>query len=317
MRMRRELLRCNFNKNCDSMKYLLQWTVVFLGFVFITVDVLAYTSPGKPTGYVNDYTDTLSTSAMVDIEDILGRFDNEGRGEVAVVLIPTLHGDTIENYSIALAREWGIGQKGNDNGVLLIVAKDDHELRIEVGYGFEGVLTDAKSSRIIRDVIVPRFKEENYDLGIADGVREILGAIDPAFEGAKSTIDYTDKSTPTNISVQDFPAGVFAFIFFFILVWSGSVLGRSKSWWLGGVVGFIVGVIIAVKFGFLYIGLAAIIALSFIGLLFDYIVSKLYSQSVSTGSRLPWWAGGGSGRGSSFGGFGGGSFGGGGSSGRW
>lgn len=288
---------------------------VLAGFAFIADNVSAYVSPGQPTGYVNDYTGTLSTETKTGLEEMLKRFQLSGKGEVAVAIISKLNGDVIEDYSIALAREWGIGVKGKDNGVLLLVAKDDHELRIEVGYGFEGVLTDAKSSRIIRDIITPRFKEGNYDAGVVNGVKEILGVVEPTFEGGAQTIDYTTEpavvSKSSSIPLE--PLFILGFIF---IQWMAAILGRSKSWWLGGVLGAFAGGVISTIFT---LGITPVIILVFLGLIFDAIVSRGYTHSIANGTRPPWWTGGGSsgGRSSGFGGFGGGSFGGGGSSGKW
>jgi len=288
-----------------------------IGSVCVASSVFAYGSPGKPTGYVNDYTATLSTETKNNLEDLLVRFQAKGNGEVAVVVIPTLNGDAIEDYSIALAREWEIGQKGKDSGVLLLIAKDDHQLRIEVGYGFEGILTDAKSSRIIRDIITPRFKEENYDAGVSDGVRAIVGLLDPALEGGFSLSDTSPETTNTK---QSFVGFIFFILYFAtsFLTLVASILGRSKSWWLGGVLGVGLGGFISYT---LAMGVVPIVVLALIGLVFDFIVSHGYQKSVENGTKPPWWTGGsgsfGGGGSGGFGGFGGGSFGGGGSSGRW
>lgn len=296
--------------------------MLFLSVLFsacIASSVFAYASPGKPTGYVNDYTGTLTKQTKVDLESLLARFSSKGNGEIVIVLIPTLMGDAIENYTIALAREWGIGMKGKDNGVLLFVAKDDHELRIEVGYGFEGVLTDAKSTRIIRDLIAPRFKEGDYDAGVSDGVREIVGLLDPTIEDGAQTVDYARESAVQGGSVN--ASSVFPLLIFGLILvrWIALILGASRSWWFGGVLGGGFGFfatwihLFGITFPF---GLVLVFVLSVAGLVFDYIVSVGYTNAVGNGTRPPWWTGGGS-SGGSFGGFGGGSFGGGGSSGRW
>lgn len=290
---------------------------VFIGLVVATSSAFAYEQFGKPTGFVNDYTETLSAETKTTLEGLLTRFQASGKGEVAVVIISTLRGDTIEDYSLQLAREWEIGVKGKDNGVLLFIAKDDRELRIEVGYGFEGVLTDAKSSRIIRDIITPRFKEGNYDAGVVNGVKEILGVVEPTFEGGAQTLDYSVEPTHSPINIELVALALYFTGSIFVAI--ASILGRSKSWWLGGIFGIIIGAIISTVFGFLYVGIIAMAILVPLGFLFDYVVSMGYANSIANGTRPPWWTGGGSsgGRSGGFGGFGGGSFGGGGASGRW
>ncbi len=293
----------------------LLFTIVLLSFVVVAGNVFAYEKLGKPTGYVNDYTGTLSPNTKVELETLLRSFKESGAGEISVVMIPSLGGDSIENYSIEVAREWGIGTKGKDNGVLLFIAKDDRKLRIEVGYGFEGVLTDAKSSRIIRDVITPRFKDGDYDAGVTDGVREIVGLLAPTFVGGTQAIDYRAVPTSSNNTAEFFFTVIFPVLFF--LQWLAAVLARSKSWWAGGIVGGIIGIATSFFVSTFYVGAIVTIVLIVFGLLFDYVISNKYSSSMSNGNPLPWWTGGGGSSGGGFGGFSGGSFGGGGSSGSW
>jgi len=273
------------------------------------VGVRAYSNPGNPTGYVSDFAGIVSTTTKQQLESLLTQVESTNSAQIAVVTINSLKGDTVENYAVKLFEEWKIGQKGKDNGILLLVAKEDRKLRIEVGYGLEGTLTDAQSGMIIRNVITPRFKENNYDQGIKDGVLAITSVL-----GGEPLVE--SKST-TSINADAFEG--LAGIFFFgivILQWFVSILARSKSWWLGGVIGGIAGLIFGKAAGLIGFGL--------VGLLIDYVVSKQYKQSTSTG-MYPWWIGGktGFGSGSSrssgggFGGFGGGRSGGGGSSGSW
>lgn len=292
---------------------------VLVSFIIVVSSAFAYQSLGAPTGFVNDYTGTLSVKTKADLEALLTSFKTNGKGEVSVVIIPSLNGDSIENYAIELGREWGVGTKGKDNGALLLIVKDDRELRIEVGYGFEGDLTDAKSARIIRDVITPRFKEGDYDAGVVNGITEMLGVIDPTFVGGTQTIDYTVAPVVNESSVN---LTFLFWLFPMFVIWIVSMLARSKSWYAGGIIGVVIGLIVSLFVGFIYMGVIAIAVLTFFGLLFDFLVSKGYKESVASGTQPPWWTGGGSsggGRSSSggFGGFGGGSFGGGGASGRW
>lgn len=287
------------------MKKILASIIVLMG-VFCVGSALAYISPGKPVGHINDYTGTLSEDTKTRLEAFLYDLKNAGKSEVAVAIVPTLAGDSIEEYSVTLAREWGIGSRESSNGVLLLVVKDDRELRIEVGYGLEGDLTDLKSHRIIDEVIIPRFKEGDYDGGVEDGVREIVGVIAPGFVGSTQKVDYS--TDPTS---QGFDIAPFILIGFFII---SAVLGSSKSWWGGGVLGGAFGLVAALFIGFWYWGLVVMVGLVLLGLIFDYLVSR----GGSGGARPPWFTGGSSGSSSGgFGGFGGGSFGGGGSSGKW
>src|SRR5690606_33601941 len=103
--------------------------------------------------------------------------ENASGNQLVVVTLPELGGYSIEEYGYQLGRHWGIGQKGEDNGVLLIVARDERKVRIEVGYGLEGTLTDALSSNIIHAVILPRFRQNDFNGGIAAGATAIIQAL--------------------------------------------------------------------------------------------------------------------------------------------
>lgn len=269
----------------------------------------AYVSPGKPSGLVNDFAGVLSVEQKQQLETKLEQFKTASGNEIAVVVINSLQDDTIENFAVDLFKEWGIGQKGKDNGVLILVAKEDKKMRIEVGYGLEGDLTDAQSSWIINQTMKPAFANNDFYQGLNEATDKIIGA-------TKGEVIPSESPAPTGkkVSIQ-FIFGLIVFGF----VWLASILGRSKSWWLGGVLGGIAGVVIGWFMGFMYFGIIAIVVLTPLGLLFDFIVSKQYQAGKKSGS-LPWWIGGGGfggGSGGGFGGFGGGSSGGGGASGDW
>lgn len=125
-------------------------------------------------GRVNDLAGMLPPDRASRLEQKLAEFERETGHQIAVLTIPSLEGDSLEDFSIRVAETWKIGQKGFDNGVILLVVRDDRKLRIEVGYGLEGVLPDAIASRIIREVIVPHFRANDYPGGIEAGVEAIL-----------------------------------------------------------------------------------------------------------------------------------------------
>lgn len=128
----------------------------------------------KPVGYVNDFVGVISPAVETELETRLESFTASTGNELAVVTVKSLEGDTVENTAVALFEQWGIGQKGKDNGVLLLIASNERELKIEVGYGLEPVLTDSRAGTIIRDVITPKFKENDYDAGITEGAEAII-----------------------------------------------------------------------------------------------------------------------------------------------
>jgi uncharacterized protein len=279
--------------------------------------VLAYYDLGKPQGFVNDYALMLSDSTRQQLELELVNFEKSTANEIAVATIDSLRGDTIENFAVKLFENWQIGKKDNDNGVLLLIAKEERKIRIEVGYGLEGALTDLESYSIINNIISPAFKNGDYDAGIWQGVSGIMDAI-------KGEIPASNTTSDTNQNFK-FSLDLISFIFIFIsplFTWLASVLARSKSWWLGGAIGGLLGLGLIFIIGWHW-GLIILVILTLLGLLFDYLVSKNYRTQKALGKKPSWWAGGGgfsSGGGfggGGFGGFGGGSSGGGGASGGW
>jgi uncharacterized protein len=151
---------------------------LFPGFFFFLV--LAIYSSGLALevpplrGRVNDYAQLLPQERARALEAQLEKFEQETGHQIAVLTIPSLEGDSLEDFSIRVAETWKIGKKGFDNGAILLIARDDRKLRIEVGYGLEGVLPDAIASRIIREVITPRFRSGDFAGGIEAGVEAIL-----------------------------------------------------------------------------------------------------------------------------------------------
>jgi uncharacterized protein len=138
-------------------------------------------------GRVNDYAGVMSQNQVRSLESQLAQFEQDTGHQVAVLTIPTLDGEDIEGFSIRVAENWKIGKKGFDNGVILVVAIKDRRLRLEVGYGLEGVLPDAIAKTIISDYIVPGFRAQNYAGGIIAGIDAVLKVIknEPLPESAR------------------------------------------------------------------------------------------------------------------------------------
>src|ERR1700760_27524 len=141
---------------------------------------LAFADVAVPplTGRVVDITNTLSSSDIAAQSSRLADLQRRKGSQIAVLIVPTTAPETIEQFSIRAAETWKIGRKKIDDGALLVVAKDDHKLRIEVGYGLEGALTDVTARRIIDETIVPRFKSGDFPGGIAAGLTRLIGVID-------------------------------------------------------------------------------------------------------------------------------------------
>jgi uncharacterized protein len=129
-------------------------------------------------GRVTDQTSTLTDEQKSALEQTLRSFEARKGSQVAILIVPSTAPETIEQYALRVAEQWKPGRKNVDDGALLVVAKDDRTLRIEVGYGLEGALTDAASKRIISEIIVPRFRQGDFYGGIAAGVDRILRVID-------------------------------------------------------------------------------------------------------------------------------------------
>ena len=284
-------------------------TTFFSLFVAVPFLALAYTNPGNPTGFVNDFAGILSQSEKSALEQVLVSFEKETSNEIAIAAIPSLEGDTIENYAEKLFVDWKIGKEGKDNGVLILVARDDRMVRFEVGYGLEGALTDAQSAWIIDNEIVPRFRDGKYFEGLSGAVGRIMSATRGEYVPSSNTFS---GGTLSEIS------SYLAIPIFFALSILLHLFGRTSSWWLGGVLGGATGVILGLIAWSLYLGIGAFVILVPLGLLIDFWASRAYLHKHTHGVFPWWWGGHGGGHGGGgFGGFGGGHSGGGGASRSW
>ena len=292
--------------------------------VTLPASVFAYTSPGKPIGLLNDFAKVLSTTDNISIGEKLIQINKSTGTQVAVVTVNSLGDETIDSYAVKLFKEWGIGQSKSaavgqkDNGLLILVAPNEHKARIEVGYGLEGTVTDLQAGNIVNKVMIPAFRNGDYAGGISDALDAVNGLIvaDPSVVSA-----YSGSSSSTNNNDQQSGGFYVSLIFFAVVILNtlARILGRTKSWWLGGALGATIGIVICFFFGIFYIGFISIVVLTIAGLIFDYIVSN--HPPKAGGGMWPIFFGGfGGGRGGSgggFGGFGGGGSGGGGASGGW
>lgn len=280
--------------------------------------------PSKPDngGYVRDETNTLTTEQVETLNKKIQDYRERTSNQLAVLIVPTITDDYLERFSINVARTWGVGEAGKNNGALLLIAKNDRKMRIEVGSGLEGDLTDLRASRIIRDRIAPEFRNDRYYQGITAGLDGISLAIGDAPDPLLKREDTTKNNWLGGIDdiiVWIFYAG------FFGITWLGSILGRSERWWPGGLIGAVAGggAGFFLTQGTTSFAVASAFVLGIVGLLFDYFVSKNFRSAKRKGETPAWWAGGttigpgSSSSGGGFGGFGGGGFSGGGSSGSW
>ncbi len=172
-------------------------------------------------GPVNDLAGILNSQEKLALQDFLNSVDSQTGVQLAVLTLPSLDGDSLESFSFRTAEQWKLGEADKDNGILLIVVMDDRSIRIEVGYGLEGLLTDMKSGLIIRNVIVPQFQRGNFGQGIIEGSRNIVGiATDNADIVTESVKNPGNDSEPVTIPV------IFFIIWFIIIIGLGTT---SKS----------------------------------------------------------------------------------------
>lgn len=127
------------------------------------------------TGPVNDYARLFNGSDLRELNNYLYALDQKSDLQIAILTIPSLEDENLEDYSIRVAEQWKIGQKGKDSGVIFVIAAQEHKLRIEVGYGLEGLITDVQSSRIIRSIMIPAFQKGEYGKGTLLGVKNVAG----------------------------------------------------------------------------------------------------------------------------------------------
>ncbi len=252
------------------------------------------------TGRVTDLTATLTAEQKAALEQTLQAFEARKGSQLALLIVPTTAPETIEQYSLRVAEQWKLGRKKVDDGAILVVAKTDRALRIEVGYGLEGALNDATSKRIISEIITPRFKQEDFYGGITAGVDQIIRVVD-----GEALPEPKAKPVGSIGNIQQYVP----VIFILALVIGGvlrSVLGRFPG---ALVTGGAVGVVAWLFAGALSIALAA----GVIALLFTLLGGGMGGRGI--GGYGGGFGTGGSGSGGFSGG--GGGFGGGGASGRW
>lgn len=159
--------------SCPGSSALLCLALLFTALLPISASALD-TPPLR--GRINDYANMISPQVEKMLDEALADLETTDSTQIVVLTIPTLEGDSLEEFSIRVAEAWKIGQGKTDNGAILLVSKDDHKLRIEVGYGLEGVLTDVLSGSILDNVIAPRFKQGDFDGGFVAGVVAMIQA---------------------------------------------------------------------------------------------------------------------------------------------
>ena len=260
-------------------------------------------------GRVTDLTGTLSAQQLRDLDSRLAAFERGKGSQVAVLMLPTTAPETIEEYSIRVADAWKIGRARVDDGVILVVAKNDRKLRVEVGRGLEGAIPDAVAKRVVSDVIAPHFRSADFYGGIAagtDAVMKLIGG--EGLPAPKSGVIVNGVHRPINFQT--------IFLLFVALVATDAIFRRLFGRVIGaGISGGIVGAIVWL--------VAGVLAFAVIGGLIGFVIALINGLGGRRGNWASggwpgggWSAGGGFGGGGGFSG-GGGGFSGGGASGSW
>jgi uncharacterized protein len=256
------------------------------------------------TGRVVDLADSLSAVQQQDLDKRLSAFEQRKGSQIALLIVRSTHPETIEQYAIRVAEQWKLGRKKVDDGAILLIAKEDRTLRIEVGYGLEGALNDATCKRIIDELIVPRFRDNDFFIGVSVGLDAMMRVVDGEALPALAQSD----------ELQIGNAGLLPVIFVAAVIIGAvmrKLLGRGKAALItGAVVGLAVWLFTSLILFALFSALVG-------------IVITLVGAHIGGGGGWGgggWGGGGGRGGGGGGGGFrggGGGGFGGGGASGRW
>jgi uncharacterized protein len=261
------------------------------------------------SGRVMDTAGLLSATALEQLAEQLRVLEEETGAQVAVLTIASLEGDSLEDFSLRVVETWKLGRAGIDDGVLILIARDDRKMRIEVGYGLEGALTDAQSGRIIDRIMAPRFRAGDFDGGVAGAVEAVSAAI----RGEELPLP-EPQATQTGFD----PAGLIVFLVFGLPFIGAALSTKGASGWIMGffLTPFffaIPAVIFGVRIGFVVAALWLVI----------FPILRIVTPKSSAKGGGGFWGpivgSGGGGGGFSGGGFsgGGGSFGGGGASGGW
>jgi uncharacterized protein len=271
----------------------------------------------RPAGYLNDFAGVFEEDVRLALEDALRLTEEETSAEVVVATVPDLGGLSIEEYAVKLFEQWRIGQRGSDNGVLLIVAIAEREVRIEVGYGLEPYLTDGLAGRILDNEVMPDLRNGAYSLGLTKGARAIRVALDETGYTTGAAAPIPDDGQLPGIADRIWIVLAVGALSLYVV----GYMARTRSIWLGGAWGAAVGAFISwliPTWGGVIIG-AVLGGLA--GLALDSMLSIAYRHQVKTGGATRWtktWGGfkgvGPGMRSGSFRGFGGGRSGGGGAS---
>jgi uncharacterized protein len=260
------------------------------------------------TGQIVDLAHVLPPSAVESLTARLTAHEGQSSNQVAVLTIPSLEGESLEEFAHRVATTWKLGRKGTDNGVLLLVAIKERKVRIEVGYGLEGVLTDIRSAQIIRNEIVPRFRGGDLSGGVMEGITAILKTMDGTYQASESTPSRQDGAVVEQVVVAVIVGLFVGLLFMNIHRFVGPVAGAGISTLLAP---WVVPALLASG-----VTVVLLLLIGAAGTGGRTTRSRGMDDWLWYSSRSGGWGGGSFGGGGGFSG-GGGDFGGGGASGNW
>ncbi len=277
---------------------------LFILLVFLLPSVIALEVP-QFSNYVNDYANIIDENQEAQLNQVISDIEKNTTVEIAILTIPSLEGEVLEQYSLKVAETWGAGKKDKDNGLLILVAMEERQVRLEVGYGLEGAIPDITARRITDNVIVPEFQKQEYGKGLLDGITVIKGLL----ENDPDTISHYTKPSLFSKGTYPYYAYVIAITIIIFLLLLGMLFRKAK----------------------VFFGVAALLPDIFLLFSFSVVIAIIFFYLILTILLMPkkipshWYHGSGgfgsgyrnSSFGGSFHGFGGGSFGGGGFSGRF
>lgn len=194
---------------------------IFIFLFIVSIPIFALEVPPL-NGAVNDLAGILNNQEKQELQDFLESVNTQTGIQLAVLTLPSLKGESLESFSVKTAQQWELGQKDEDNGVLLLIVMDDSALRIEVGYGLEPLLTDIKSGLIIRQVIIPQFQKGNFGRGIIEGSKNIIGVATENTDIVANAVKNPKKDSNFMI------IPIIFFIWFILVVVLGS-MGKLKG----------------------------------------------------------------------------------------
>ena len=194
----------------------------------------------EPTGYVVDDAGLLSSGTIQGVSVLARELQDKTGAQLAIATVPSIAPLEVEEYAVELFERWGVGQRGEDNGVLMVIARDERRIRIEVGYGLEGILPDGKVGTILRQDIVPALRQNNWDLGVADGAVSIASVIaqDKGVVLESLGGSYKTPSQQGSRRGKKSRRGIGILGFFLLMMFISAISGRRRRrggpspWWL-------------------------------------------------------------------------------------